>query len=472
MSAPAPKLPRQIPFIIGNEACERFSYYGMRNVLTIFLVDYLLAQELSDPAQRGAAAKDVFHTFSAGVYLFPLLGGYLADRWLGKYRTILWLSLVYCAGHLQLALSESSKSGFYLGLFLIALGSGGIKPCVAAMVGDQFDASNRALAGKVFSAFYWSINFGSLFASLFIPVLLKRYGPGLAFGVPGVLMGVATLIFWLGRKHYVLVPPQREAPHGFVAVLATALRGFRPGRPFLAGAQGKHPDAAIAGVRAVLRVLVVFLPIPFFWAVFDQKATTWVLQAKAMEPVTLSLGLFDFTLSPAQMQFINPALVMLLIPLFEGLLYPALTRAGLRVTPLRRMTAGMVLAGLAWAVAGSVQAQLDGGARLSMLSQLGPYVLLTSGEVLLSSTGLAFAYSQAPLEMKSTVMSFWNMTIAVANLAVGKAAVLLPDFKGAPLFWLYASLTLAAAVALGAIAVWYTPSEFFRGEAPGKPASA
>src|SRR5215216_3251749 len=128
--APDPQapIPKQIRYIIGNEGCERFSFYGMRNILTVFLVSSLLLY--LPEGDRARAAKDVFHTFVIGVYFFPLLGGWLADRFLGKYHTIFWLSLVYCVGHLFLALFESNRMGFYAGLCLIALGSGGIKPCV------------------------------------------------------------------------------------------------------------------------------------------------------------------------------------------------------------------------------------------------------------------------------------------------------------------------------------------------------
>ena len=103
-------MPPQIPFIIGNEACERFSFYGMRNILTAFLVGWLLTN-VPEGTERASAAKEVFHVFVMGVYFFPLLGGWLADRYLGKYRTIFWLSLVYCAGHACLALFERGRAG-------------------------------------------------------------------------------------------------------------------------------------------------------------------------------------------------------------------------------------------------------------------------------------------------------------------------------------------------------------------------
>jgi POT family proton-dependent oligopeptide transporter len=446
---PKQTMPRQVPFIIGNEACERFSFYGMRNILVIFLTDYLLTNEVPDQGVREQLAKAHFHEFVFAVYFFPLLGGWLSDRYLGKYRTILWLSMVYVVGQFTLAFFVGNKWGFFGGLFLVALGSGGIKPCVAAMVGDQFTEQNKALATKVFAAFYWSINFGSLFASLFIPKVLKLWGPMVAFGIPGVLMAVATLIFWLGRKQYVNVPPTGANPNSFSKVLFTALKtGWDTAR-------AKHGATAADGSRAVLKVLLVFAPIPVFWALFDQKASTWVLQAKQMNP---DLGFMVF--EPSQMQFINPALVMLLIPLSAGVIYPAFKRMGLELTPLRRMTIGLFLAALAWVAAGSVQAPIDGGQKLSILWQLGPYVLLTMAEVLVSTTGLEFAYSQAPVEMKGTLMSFFNLTIAVGNLGVSRVSVLLP-MKGAPLFFFWAGMAALAGVAMAIIARRYVMVDYF-----------
>src|SRR5690606_5308973 len=160
------RMPRQIPFIIGNEACERFSFYGMRNILVQFLITSTLLQHIMAGQERELAATDLMHSFMIGVYFFPLLGGWLSDRFFGQYNTILWFSLVYCAGHACLALFEDNRAGFFTGLGLIALGAGGIKPLVASFMGDQFDRTNKHLARVVFDAFYWIINFGSLFASL------------------------------------------------------------------------------------------------------------------------------------------------------------------------------------------------------------------------------------------------------------------------------------------------------------------
>src|SRR3954471_13294191 len=229
---PDPKapIPRQIRYIIGNEGCERFSFYGMRNILTMFLVSSLLVY--LPEADREHAAKDVFHTFVIGVYFFPLLGGWLADRFFGKYNTILWLSLVYCVGQACLAMFVFDRVGFYVGLSLIALGSGGIKPCVSAFVGDQFDQTNKHRAKVVFDAFYWIINFGSLFASFLMPIFLKQLGPGIAFGIPGALMFVSTFVLWIARKQYVMLPPTPPDPHSFLNVSRSALMAGTTGRVF------------------------------------------------------------------------------------------------------------------------------------------------------------------------------------------------------------------------------------------------
>ncbi len=463
-SVAAGKLPAQIPYIIGNEGCERFSFYGMRNILTPFLITSLLLY--APEAERAGIAKDVFHTFVIGVYFFPLLGGWLSDRYFAKYHTVLWLSLAYVAGHACLALFEDHRYGFYTGLLLIALGSGGIKPLVSAFVGDQFDQSNKHLAKVVYDAFYWIINFGSFFASLLMPLLLRQYGAAVAFGIPGILMLIATAIFWAGRHRYVVVPPSGVNPDGFLRVARSALLAVRPGqgRPglMMAGigaalalicfgtlvrsdfviavlvalglliafggigvsmqlerARGLHPDEAVDGVRAVLRILIVFAIVTPFWSLFDQKASTWVIQGNAMHmPSDVWWWPSGLVQAPAQMQALNPVLVMLLIPFNNLVLYPMLRRFGIEVTALRRMGVGLVFAGLAWVVAGALQVWIDGGSAVSIAWQIAPYALLTFAEVLVSATGLEFAYSQSPPSMKGVIMSFWLLSVSYGNLWV------------------------------------------------------
>lgn len=449
--------PPQVKYIIGNEACERFSFYGMRNILTVFLVDYLL--RATPIAERAPHAKEIFHLFAMSVYFTPLFGGYLADRHWGKYRTILWLSLVYSAGHALLAIFDDEPNGFYLGLFLIALGSGGIKPCVASFVGDQFSAAQKSLLPKIFAAFYWSVNIGSFTASLFIPKLLRYYGPSVAFGVPGVLMLTATVVFWLGRKHYFEIPPSPHDPHSFLRVVRTAIMtrtSTSAAGSWLDRARGSHPAEAVDGAKAVIGVVKIFAFIPFFWMLFDQKASAWVLQAKTM---VLEVG--PVTFEPSQLQFINPALMMLLLPLTTGVLYPALAKTRWSPTPLRRMPIGMFVAGLSFVLVALIQYELDSGNKLSVLWQLAPYVLLTLAEVLVSVTGLEFAYAQAPRKMKGTIMSFFYFANSVGNLLVVIVAAM-NVFAGAASFLFYAALVALAGVGMALVARRHVNVEFFR----------
>lgn len=510
---PPARIPRQIPFIIANEGCERFSFYGMRNVLTSFLKSTLLVY--LPLAQRDGAAREVFHTFVIGVYFFPLLGGWLSDRFFGKYRTILWFSLIYCVGQGFLSAFWDNRTGFYTGMGLIALGSGGIKPLVASFMGDQFDGRTKHLAKVVFDAFYWIINLGSLAASFTMPMFLRVLGPRIAFGVPGLLMLTSTVVFFCGRRRYVMVPPAPPDPHSFLRVVRTALLATAPGpgRPGLAlavvgtalacgaialrlisaldlvpalclalvlvlgfggagaalqldRARRAHPDEAVEGVRAVLRVLVLFALITPFWSLFDQKASTWVLQADRM----IKPSWFD----SSQMQALNPALVMILIPFNNLVVFPWLSRRGWQPTALRRMTAGIALTGASWIIAGILQLSIDAGTALSIWWQIVPYAFLTLGEVLVSATGLEFAYSQAPAAMKGALMSFFNLTVTVGSLWVllASATIQRPEVTariaqtglGTTAFYMFffAGFAFAAALAFGLYARRYREVDHYR----------
>jgi POT family proton-dependent oligopeptide transporter len=204
---PSRQMPAGIPFIVGNEAAERFSFYGMRAILVVFMTQYLLSSSGAADTMNEEEAKGWFHLFVSAVYITPLLGALISDGLLGKYRTIILLSLVYCLGHLALAL-DHTRLGLLIGLGLIALGSGGIKPCVSAHLGDQFGCTNAHLLPRAFGWFYFAINLGAFFSILITPWLLQRLGPAWAFSVPGVLMVIATIVFWSGRYRFVHIPPR------------------------------------------------------------------------------------------------------------------------------------------------------------------------------------------------------------------------------------------------------------------------
>lgn len=594
--------PKGIPWIILNEGAERFSFYGMRAILYVYIVGLYINIGGMTGKLAEAEGKAAYHLFGAAVYALPMIGAMIADRLLGKYRTIFWLSLVYCLGHAALALFESPETqrsilgtvlvdpidGLYIGLALIALGSGGIKPCVSANVGDQFGRGNWHLLKNVYNAFYFIINFGSAFSTIIIPAIRGKEeidaatgfvsysgSVSLAFAIPGILMGLATMAFWAGRKDFVRVPPR---PGGLVALLdvlagtslflviafpmfhfdemlglagwvtALVMVGFfggfialfilrqrikldeggflvtilmsifpwafgvkyEKGKGFFAPAEQRFGVEAGDSARAVLRVISVFALVSVFWALFDQHSSTWITQAKQMDRVveygllgwivvglvvgslialglwlsitkkelrnTLSLaglglgvglGLLAFfllrengsdvarlELDPSQIPTLNPFMVMILIPLTNKGLYPLMDKIGIKSHPLNRMTVGMFVTALSFVAVALIQHVLDGGTKLHVFWQIIPYLIITVAEVMVSITGLEFGYSQAPKRMKSVVMGFWLLSVAVGNVLVALLAGF-KDLDAAAFFWVFAGLMSVAALGFGARAYFY-----------------
>lgn len=560
LTAPDPNetgWPKGVKYIIGNEGCERFSFYGMKSILQVHLTTLFVAGGMYE--QLGEEnAQEMVHLFVAGVYAFPMIGAIIADRLLGKYHTILWLSLVYCLGHLVLSIGENSIGGMAIGLGLIAVGSGGIKPCVSAHVGDQFGKGNWNLVGRVFQAFYFIINFGSFFATLMIPFIRSNpdkiwilrdhpeYATSVAFAIPGILMFLATIAFWMGRKVFVHVPAnpggkvglldsisatllfmgfiglplfgwgvlsfatnvvltvisvliglwvfvERQAieqDDGFLAVMFHAVEALIKGDNrktisslgsdveadsiqrhwFFSSAAKRFGEEAAEGPRAVLRIISVFFLISVFWALFDQHASSWVRQAQRMDldlvlpwsttneegvavPAVLSM-------LPSQISALNPLMVMALIPFNTFFLYPFITKRGWEMTPLRRMTIGMIMASLAFVVVAMIQVQINAGEGLKefntvhVLWQFFPYLIMTQAEVMVSITGLEFAYTQAPTRMKSTIMGFWLLSVSLGNKLTA-VVTKLPDMDLLTSFWAFAGLMAVAAVLFGIRAAFY-----------------
>jgi POT family proton-dependent oligopeptide transporter len=376
-------IPDGIPFIVANEAAERFSYYGMRAILVVFMTQYLMnsAGELDVMSEN--EAQGYFHLYVSAVYFMPIFGALLADGFIGKYRTILFLSLFYCFGHFALALDDT-RMGLLIGQGLIALGAGGIKPCVSSHLGDQFGRSNQHLLSKVFGWFYFSINLGAFAAMLIIPWLLDKYGAAVAFAVPGLLMLIATIAFWSGRYRFVHIPPSGTS---FVQEVLS---------PF--------------GLKLVLKLGSIYLFIAVFWALFEQTGSSWVLQAQKMDRV-----LWGVEVLPSQIQAANPLLIMILVPLFTYFIYPTLDKI-INLTALKKIAIGLFLTVIAFTIPAWVQMQLEQGLTPHISWQLLAYLFLTAAEVMVSITCLEFSYTQAPKSMKSFIMALFFMSIALGNL--------------------------------------------------------
>ncbi len=496
LTAPDPretKFPKGIPYIVGNELAERFSFYGMKGILVIFMTTYLLGPGGELDTMNREEALSTYHLFTGGAYFFPMIGALIADIFLGKYKTILYLSLLYCVGHGSLALMDVApehlgmgmKPFLFAGLVCIAMGAGAIKPCVSAHVGDQFGFGNHHMLTKVFNWFYFCINIGAATSMILTPILLERHGPWLAFGLPGVLMAIATLLFWMGRHVFIHVPPSGMAKF-MVEVLSDE------------------------GRRAIINLIPLFLIfVPVFWAIFDQTGSSWVLQTEQMNRVFLGHSWL-----PSQVQAVNPILILVGIPVFTYVIYPLGDRIW-KLTPLRKVGIGFLITAGAfalsaiietWIVAGSepVIANLwaalspEAKADLSMPTKLGDmiqilkdqewtpvqispylaempnigwqflaYVLITAGEIMVSIVCLEFAYTQSPKRMKSFVMGVYFLGVSLGNFYVAGVNRFMESSRdevgntpldGANYFWFFTALMLGTTV------IYVIYAQFYKGQ--------
>lgn len=373
------RMPAGIPFIVVNEFAERFCYYGINAILTVYMVNFL---------RFGDAQATTWQSlFKSGAYFFPLIGAIVSDVFLGKFRTIMLFSIAYVAGCTLLAFSTTPAT-MAVGLFLIAFGTGGIKPCVSTNVGDQFTAANQHLIERAFSWFYLSINAGSLISISLCPWLLPNYGPKVAFGLPAAMMAIAVVVFWLGRNRFAVVPP--------------------------AGKAWLRDVFSAEGLSIIARLALIYLFVAFFWSLWEQSnGQTWVLQAQSnLMDKHLAFG---FEILPAQIQAVNALFILVLVPVFSYGVYPLMGRF-FTVTPLRKITMGMFLTATSFVLVAWIESRIQGGTVTSVWWQILAYLLLTASEVLVSITALEFSYKQAPLKMKSFIMALYLLSVSTGNL--------------------------------------------------------
>ncbi|XP_071822395.1 solute carrier family 15 member 2-like [Apostichopus japonicus] len=359
--------PKSVFYIIGTEFCERFSYYGMRAVLVLYLTNVLLLED--------SRATALYHIFIMLCYFTPMFGAMIADGLLGKYRTIMYISLLYMAGNIVMCLSalppqttgQPELIGPLVGLILIGFGTGGIKPCVSAFGGDQFSSDQAKSLQQFFSVFYFAINAGSVLSTFITPVFrhdvqcFDHDCYALAFGVPAVLMFVAVCVFFAGRTSYKVFPPSGNVVWVVIKASACALykkisvKSGESKQHWLDWAGDEFDSNVLQDIKDLYHVLKMYILLPFFWALFDQQGSRWTLQAEHMDG---NLGFY--TIKPDQMQVMNPVLIIIMIPLFEGAIYPLMNRLNVPTRPLARMCTGMLLGGLAFVLAGVIQLRIEG----------------------------------------------------------------------------------------------------------------
>ncbi|XP_056637753.1 peptide transporter family 1-like [Diorhabda sublineata] len=350
--------------IIATEFCERFAFSGLRTILSIYLRNVLLLSECTSTV--------IYHGFLMVCYIVPMAGAICADVYFGRYRTIRNFGIVYLIGHVLIfiaavpIISIYPALFFFVGLTLIAIGTGGIKPCVAAFGAEQFNLpAQKDLLIHFFSVFYFTINLGGFVGMTLTPVLRKVSCFGddtcyaLAFGFPAALMILSMLLFVVGKNFYKLKSPKKKIlveflKCGWYAVTFRFRTGTRSSH-WLDVAEDKFNHQLVADMKIVSGILFLFVPLPIFWSLFDQQGSRWTFQASHMNGDIL--GPID--VAPDQMQVINPALVLIIIPILDRVFYPCFSRYNFLQNSLHRMAFGGLIAGVAFFSAGVLELVLE-----------------------------------------------------------------------------------------------------------------
>ena len=387
----------------------------MTAILTTFLIRQFFnpTGDASLNTVANAKSNQLVHIFFSLIYFLPIAGGIIADWFLGKYKTIWYLSLIYCLGHFLLFIFSDNINGFTAGLFCIAIGAGGIKPCVSAIVGDQFDESNKHLIPKAYALFFFCICTGAFFSQLCIPYIAGKFGYAIAFGVPGILMGIATVIFVLGKNKYKLVPPSGVKKENFLAINFYALTHQslkKPGERFLDVAKNKYSEETVTGVKAVWKILVFFSMVPVFYTIYNQCQSEWILQA-----TQLNLHFLGVDWLAEKVQSSGSIAILIFIPFFTYIVFPFFEKKGIKITALDKFGAGFIATTISMSIIYWLQLQIDKGLHPGVGWQFLSYIVLAIGELLIYQTGLEFAYTQAPESMKSTIMAFLLLCISIGN---------------------------------------------------------
>jgi POT family proton-dependent oligopeptide transporter len=445
--ARCPKLmpgPRIVSNIVLNELCERFAFYASRAILVLYLNEELMYSE--------DFSISLYSYFMAACYFSPLIGGYVADVLLGKFKTIVVFNCSYLTGFAILVTGAFFKSsvGSFIGLFFIALGTGGIKPCISAFGAEQLAGATEADKTSYFFLFYASINAGSTFSYILTPIVREKAGFSSAFALAMGVFFFSFIVFLQGRKQYRKLPPSGSSAYAKIYRVCAAASGHcgrsahTEASPLIStmesgeaeqhadveervatyrclqNAHGKVPQEDIYGATAVLNVLPVLLMLPVFWAIFDSQGSIWTIQRKHMDNCMFP----GVCLTPEQLGALNPILVLVFVALFDKCVFPLfrkLCSARHQPTALRRMTAGMQIAAGAFVLTWMVQVMLDKApdGTISAWWQLPQFILVSFAEVLVSATGLEWAYSQAPESMRGSVVALYLSMVAIGNVLTG-----------------------------------------------------
>jgi POT family proton-dependent oligopeptide transporter len=374
--------PRGFWFIFCGELAERASFYGMKTLLLLYMIQKL--------GYSDANSATVVSFFTAAAYILPIVGGYVADRWLGKFRTIIYFAIPYILGHIILG-TFNTEVGLYVALALLAGGSGSIKPNISTLMGMMYQEQGKThLMSQAFSWFYMAINIGAALTTTTLPFIRDHYGYSAAFMAPTILMAVSLAIFYLGKKHY----PKEDA---------------RARAKVIKSAEQKRLERA-----TLIKLSGLFALIVFFWSVFDQSYSTWTLFARDYLLLETPFG----RIPPDAIQGLNPILIVIFSPLFVWLWTRTDRDETHKLSSPRKMLIGFLLVILCMGVM-TLAGYSAATAKISILWEVGAYILMTMAELCISVIGLQLAFEEAPDSMKSMITGIWLFTVFLGDMLAG-----------------------------------------------------
>ncbi|KAJ7546258.1 hypothetical protein O6H91_08G032400 [Diphasiastrum complanatum] len=475
---------RACPFILGNECCERLAYYGIGTNLVIYLTKIL--------REGNATAANNVTNWSGTAYITPLIGAFFADAYWGRFWTIAVFSAVYCLGMILLTLSASLHSlkppkcvnqddtckhatstqlgVFYLALYLIALGTGGIKPCVSSFGADQFDDEDpveRKKKTSFFNWFYFSINVGALVSSSVLVYIQDNVSWGWGFGIPAVAMGIAIISFFIGSPRYrhqkpsgspltriaqvfvaafqnwqAKVPSDQELLHevhdkessikGSRKIQHTKAFRFLDRAAIVVNEDQQNPwrlctVTQVEEVKIIIRILPIWASSIVFSTVYTQMSTLFVEQGSTMNA---HMGP-HFKIPPAALSIFDTLSVIVWVPIYDRLLVPFVRRfTGNErgFTQLQRMGIGLFVSMFSMVVAAIVEIKrlqiakhhglLDNTTTpvpMSIFWQVPQYFLVGASEIFTFIGQIEFFYDQSPDAMRSMCSALSLTTVALGN---------------------------------------------------------
>ncbi len=286
---------------------------------------------------------------------------------------------------------------------MIAIGLGGIRPCVASQLGDQFNKKNQKLIDKAYGLFYLAINIGAIISFLLTPYLLEKYGPHFAFAVLGALMLISTFTFYKGKKDFVIALPF----------------GWK---------KFKKEFSYNGNLVALKELCTIFIFTTIFYSLWNQYSSSWIIQAGKMNR-EINLGFFKFTPDKSQIQIINPILIFIFTPLFYYVIYPFLEKFT-KLTHLKKIVLGFFLIGASFAIVAFAQILIEQKKDVSIYWQLIAYVLLVAAEILVLATSFELLYLKSSISMKSSISGLFLLSTGIGNGITAITIYLIQDNHG------------------------------------------